>query len=90
MSWIDYLSNPKGHILKKTMFEVLQGRYLQNEQILERLSVSLMTENDLKSFMKLVTDVYEIAYLKAVNDQKEQLQKLGFVANVVSQPKKDG
>ena len=40
--------------------------------------------------MKLVTDVYEIAYLKAVNDQKEQLQKLGFVENVVSQPKKDG
>lgn len=86
-SWLDYFSNPKGHILKKAMFEVLQERYSQNEQIIERLGVSLMTESDLKSFMKLVTDIYESAYIKAVNDQKEQLQKLGLIANVVSPTK---
>lgn len=89
MSWLDYLSNAKGHYVKKSMFEVLQERYGQNEPIIDRLSVSLMTESDVKLFLKLVTDIYEIAYLKAVNDHKEQLQKLGLIAKVVPQKTDD-
>lgn len=80
---MDYMSNPRGHYLKKTMFEVLQERYAQNEQIIERMGVTLLTENDLTAFMKMVGDIYEMAYLKAVNDHKEQLQKAGLVARIV-------
>jgi len=83
-SWMDYMSNPRGHYLKKTMFEVLQERYAQNEQIIERMGVTLLTESDLTAFMKMVADIYEMAYLKAVSDHKEQLQKAGLVARVVS------
>lgn len=83
MSWIDYFSNARGHYIKKTMFDVLQEKYSQNEPIIDRLGVTLLTENDLKSFMKLVADIYETAYLKAVNDHKEQLQKAGLVARIV-------
>lgn len=83
-SWMDYMSNPRGHYLKKTMFEVLQERYAQNEQIIERMGVTLLTENDLTAFMKMVGDIYEMAYLKAVNDHREQLQKAGLVARIVS------
>lgn len=86
-SWMDYMSNPRGHYLKKTMFEVLQERYAQNEQIIERMGVTLLTENDLTAFMKMVGDIYEIAYLKAVNDHREQLQKAGLVARIVSPEK---
>jgi hypothetical protein len=82
-SWMDYMSNPRGHYLKKTMFEVLQERYAQNEQIIERMGVTLLTENDLAAFMKMVGDIYEIAYLKSVNDHREQLQKAGLVARIV-------
>ncbi len=81
---MDYMTNPRGHYLKKTMFEILQERYSNNEPVIERLGVSLTTEGDLNSFMKLVTDIYEIAYLKAVNDHKEALQKAGLVAKIVS------
>jgi hypothetical protein len=81
---MDYMSNPRGHYLKKTMFEVLQERYAQNEQIIERMGVTLLTENDLTAFMKMVGDIYEMAYLKAVNDHREQLQKAGLVARIVS------
>lgn len=84
---MDYMSNPRGHYLKKTMFEVLQERYAQNEQIIERMGVTLLTENDLTAFMKMVGDIYEIAYLKAVNDHREQLQKAGLVARIVSPEK---
>ena len=44
-----------------------------------------MTESDLSAFFKMVRDVYETAYLKAVNDHKEQLEKAGITARIVSE-----
>lgn len=82
-SWFDHLMNPRSHMVKKAMFEVLQERYPQSEQIIERISVSLVTEEDIKSFYKMVTDIYEKAYLKAVEDHKEALQKAGLAARIV-------
>ena len=87
-SWMDYFSNPRGHYLKKTMFEVLKERYAQNEQVIERLGVALLTEGDLNAFLKMVGDIYEMAYMKAVNDHREQLQKAGLIAKIVSSEKK--
>lgn len=84
MSWIDYFSNVRGHYIKKSLFDVLNERYAQNEPIIDRLGVTLMTEKDVKDFLKLVGDIYELAYMKAVDDHKEQLQKAGFVARIVS------
>lgn len=84
MSWIDYFANARGHYVKKALFDVLNERYSQNEQIIDRLGVTLMTESDIKGFMKLIGDVYELAYMKAVDDHKEQLQKAGLVARIVS------
>lgn len=83
-NWMDYMMNPRGHQLKRTMFEVLKERFGHNEQIIERIGASLTTDGDSKSFLKLVTDIYEIAYMKAVNDHHEQLQKLGISARITS------
>lgn len=83
-NWIDYFSNPRSHYIKKSMFEVLQERYSQNEQIIERLGAVLVTESDLQAFMKMIGDIYESAYMKAVNDHKVQLEKAGLVAKIVS------
>lgn len=87
-NWLDYFQNPRGHYLKKTMFEVLKERYAQNEQIIERMGVTLLTESDLNAFVKMIGDVYESAYMKAVNDHREQLQKAGLVARIVPSEKK--
>lgn len=84
MSWLDYFSNVRGHYIKKAMFDVLNERYAQNEPIIDRLGATLMTESDIAGFMKLIGDVYEAAYMKAVDDHKEQLQKAGLVARIVS------
>lgn len=86
-NWMDYFHNPRGHYLKKTMFEVLKERYAQNEQIIERMGVTLLTESDLNAFVKMIGDVYELAYMKAVNDHREQLQKAGLVARIVPSEK---
>jgi hypothetical protein len=87
-SWLDYLANPRSNQLKKVMFEVLKERYSQNDQIIERVGASLLTESDTNSFLKLVTDIYETAYMKAVSDHREQLAKAGLVARIVPQNQK--
>ena len=89
-SWMDYFSNPKGQAFKKAMFEILKERYLNSEPIIDRLSVSLLTETDMNQFLKMIADVYEKAYIKAVDDQREQLEKIGLSARIVpSQTKVD-
>jgi nickel-dependent lactate racemase len=90
MNFLDYFGNTNIHYIKKSMFEVLQERYSKNEQIIERVAASLITEKDTKDFLKLVTDIYEMAYLKSVKDHKEALQKVGLVATVKADHSKDG
>jgi hypothetical protein len=91
-NWMDYFANPRSHWIKKSMFEVLQAKYAQNEGIIDRLSAQLQTESDANALLKLVADIYETAYMKAVSDHREQLAKMGLAAKVVpsNQPAKDG
>jgi hypothetical protein len=88
MNWFNF--NQNSYQIKKAMFDLIQERYQRNEQIIERLGVSLVTEGDLKSFLKMIADVYESGYMKSVNDHKEQLNKLGLNSRIVPQPSKDG
>jgi|APGre2960657404_1045060.scaffolds.fasta_scaffold00286_20 hypothetical protein len=92
MSWMNMMMNPKVHNLKKALFEILKERYAQNDNIIERVGASLVTDSDMKDFMTLVTSIYETAYMKCVNDHREQLKKAGLVANIVAnnQFSKDG
>ena len=81
--WLDYLSNTKSLYVKKALFEVLKERYQQNEPIIERLSLMLVTETDVQAFFKLITDTYEAGYMKSVADHSDQLKKIGVTARVV-------
>ena len=83
-NWLNFLSNPRSHYIKKSMFEILKESYGKNEQILERLSNHLIVEKDLKDFLAMIIDVYEIGFFKAVEDQKEQLKKLGLGVKITS------
>lgn len=70
------------------MFDILQDRYSQNEQIIERIGIGLATESDTMAFFNLIRDVYEVAFTKCVNEQKEQLAKLGYQVKIVAETKK--
>ena len=78
-----YMSNPRAFTLKKWMAELLKAKYVNHDAIIERVASSLVTERDLQEFGRLITDVYEAAYLKAVNDYKSQFEKLGINVNIV-------
>lgn len=82
-NFVRYMSNPKAFTLKKWFVELLQEEYPPHDNIIERVSTSLITEQDLKEFGKLVTTVYERAYKKAVSDYREQAEALGVKINIV-------
>jgi hypothetical protein len=76
--WMNFMSNPQAHFIKKTMFELLRDRYTKHEQIVERVSHSLVTEKDTREFMQMMVDIYEIGFMKAVEEQREKLAQLGY------------
>lgn len=84
MSLFDVIQNPRGAAFKKVMYEFLKERYPKNEKIIDRLSQQLTTEEDLHAFLKLTTEMFEMGYLKAVEDYKDQLTSLGLKARIVS------
>lgn len=81
--WMNYLSNPRSHYIQKSMFQLLQERYVKHQDIVERVGVSLLTEKDMQAFLQMQIEIFEIGYLKAVADYKEQLEKMGIKATVV-------
>ena len=84
-SYMRYMSNPKGFTLKKWFAEILKEKYPPHESIIERVGTSLVTEKDLQDLGKLITEVYEVAYMKAINDYREQFEKMGVKINIVPQ-----
>lgn len=68
------------------MFEILKEKYSDHESIVEKLSSGVFTKHDYEQFSKLIIGIYENGYLKAVSDHRDQLEKLGFKARVISEP----
>ena len=82
MGWIEAMLNARSMQLKRTMFQMLQERYQRNEQIIDRIGSQLTSENDITAFYKLLTDVYEAAYMKSVADHSQKLSEMGLVAKI--------
>ncbi len=78
MSFEQFLTNPKAHVVKKYMAELLKEEYYPNAEIIERISSCLLTEKDMKSFGNFVAAIYSVAYSKCVQDHKVKLEELGI------------
>lgn len=82
-NFISYMSNPRAFTLKKWFIELLQEDYPPFDTIIERIATSLTTDQDLKEFGQLITQVYEKAYRKSVDDYRSEIEKLGVKINVI-------
>lgn len=82
-NFIRYMSNPRSFTLKKWFAELLKEDYIQHDTVIERVAMSLTTEQDLKEFGKLITQIYEKGYRKAVEDYRQQAEQLGIKITVV-------
>ena len=83
MNWLTALANPKSYALRKMMYDFLKERYGRNDEIIQRLASALQTEADVQAFVRLMMDVYETGFMKAVEEQQSQLGKLGLKVKVV-------
>jgi|GEM_PF-2656584 deoxyhypusine synthase len=83
-NWLRNLSNPLSWGIKKYMFEMLQERYSRNEDIITRVSDTIMSEKDYQAFGQLIVDVYEKGFSTALEQQKEQFEKMGLDVNITS------
>lgn len=84
-NFMKYMSNPKAFTLKR-WFDSLKVDVAPHDIIIERVATSLTTDKDLEDFGKLVGQVYELGYRKAVEDYREQVEKLGLKINIIPPP----
>lgn len=77
-NWFNFMSNPMAHYIKKSMFELLKERYGKHEQIIDRIGNSLTTEKDMKDFISMMIDTYEVGFVRAIDEQRDKLEKLGL------------
>lgn len=75
--------NANHYAVQKYMFEILQDRYAHNQQVIERVSHALVTQQDLNDWGRLVVDLFEMGYLKATEQYKEQMAKMGYDVKIV-------
>ena len=84
-------TDPKIQQIKKLVFEISKTKYVENEEIIERLCSLILTKHDGEKFIKLIMDIYESGYKKSVNDHKEILEKLGYSVKITgTQSETDG
>lgn len=76
--------------IKKYMFELLRERYSKNERFIERLAATVSTKEDYEALGGLVVDIFETGFLKAVNEYKGQLAKMGLRVNIVPEERPNG
>jgi hypothetical protein len=86
-NWLNLMQNPKVQVMRKLLVDVLGERSRPYADLTDRLGAALVTETDLKLFNQLLIDVYEVGYLKAVEDHKAKLAELGYRVAVVPNTK---
>lgn len=79
-----YLTNPRSFTLKRWFVELLKENYTPHNDVIERIASGLTTEQDVKDFGKLITQIYETGYRKAIEDYKSQAEQLGLRISIVN------
>ena len=77
------LNKPYQTSIKKFLHQILEERYGKHENIIERVSDSISSAKDYEAFSKLMLDVYEKAFMSAVNQHKEVIEAHGFKTKIV-------
>lgn len=84
MNLTEHLMNPRRQMLRKWLISVLGDRYAKHDPIVERIGAALVTQKDAEDFGKLVAEIYEVAYMKCLNDYKVKLADLNINVTLTS------
>lgn len=79
--------NPQSITIKRYLFEILKEKYTKNEKFIDRLASNISTKEDYEGLSMLIADIFETGFLRAVDQYKEQLTKLGVRVDIVPEQK---
>jgi hypothetical protein len=79
------MQNPQAFAVRKYLFDMLKERYARNADYIERMAAGITTKGDYEAIGSLMADVYEAGFVRAVDQYKEQLAKMGMKVNVVAE-----
>lgn len=86
-NFIKYMSNPKAFTLKKWFYDMLGMDYTSHDAIIERVAVALTTDKDLTDFGKLISQVFEKGFKRAIDEYSKEAERIGLKVTIV--PPKD-
>lgn len=75
------LNNPRMPIVKNFIHGFIGDKTNNHNEIIERISHSLISENDIKAFAGLVNEIYQESYKKFAEHYNDALQKSGYKIN---------
>lgn len=76
-------------MLLKYAEQLLGERYPKYSSTILRASTMLVTNEDATAFAKMMVELYELGYLKAVNDYKGQMEAHGLKVSIRSERKNE-
>jgi hypothetical protein len=82
MNLLGIFQNQKSVAIRKFVQDLLGDKYNPYDDFLDRIAYHLVTENDITTFGKMISDIYRQGYMKAVGDYKDQLDKYGIEVKV--------
>lgn len=72
------ITNTRLFVIRKWLFELVKEKFANHEEIAERISQAVATDRDLQAFGKLIGDIYEAGFMKAINDYREEFRRMGL------------
>lgn len=87
--WMAYMRNPHAWTIKKYIHDILKDKFWAHEKFVDRMATWFQTKDDLESFGKLMVELYESGFLRAVDQYSEQMKSLGYKVNITAGDKKD-
>ncbi len=78
------LSNPYRLAIQKYLFQILESRYNKYHDLMQRITHNIVTMKDATDFGQMLVEIYEVAYLKAVDDYRKTVESHGFKIDIKS------
>lgn len=76
------LSNPYRLAIQKYLVQILGGRYTKYHDLMQRMTHNIVTTKDATDFGQMMVEIYEVAYMKAVEDYRGAVEAHGFKIDI--------
>lgn len=76
------LTNPYKSSIVKYAQELLGTKFPKYQAVLIRAAANMVTNEDATNFSRMMVDLYEAGFMKAVNDYKKQVEAHGLRVSV--------